>query len=240
MGRLFGVVLILAMLVGGAFAWRFLNQPLQVVRIEGALTPAEREEIQELLAGLASVPLMSIDLTAVRAEIAALSWPRSVTLRRVWPYNLAVHVEKEMLVARWGDLGYVTTGAQIVQSPGDDTEVPLFECTFATPAKAMEVYRMLQELAGRAGFDVRRLAENELGEWSLTLDDGLEVVLGAEQLPERMHRFMLASRRISPERAVDYVDARYRNGIAVRWKEPLIANAVQDRVKSPEDNYGVR
>jgi cell division protein FtsQ len=215
------------MLAGGAFAWRVLNQPIHVVRIEGALTAGERDEIRTLLADLTDVPLMNIDLAAVRARVAELSWPRNVTLRRVWPYDLAVHVDKEMLVARWADGGYVTTGATIVQSPDEGLELPLFDCTFATPERAMEVYRMLQELAGRAGFEVRRLAENELGEWRLTLDGGLEVVLGAERLPERMHRFLLALRRLPEDRALEYVDARYGNGIAVRWKEPLIAEVAR-------------
>lgn len=50
----------------------------------------------------------------------------------------------------------------------------------------------------------------------------LEVMLGADSLRERMQRFLVAWSRMLEQRAdsVDYVDLRYGNGIAVRWREP--------------------
>ena len=48
----------------------------------------------------------------------------------------------------------------------------------------------------------------------------LVVMLGADSLRERMQRFLVAWSRLLEQRAasVDYVDLRYGNGIAVRWR----------------------
>ena len=47
------------------------------------------------------------------------------------------------------------------------------------------------------------------------------VMLGADRLRERMQRFLVAWTRLLRDRAaeVDYVDLRYGNGFAVRWRE---------------------
>lgn len=52
-------------------------------------------------------------------------------------------------------------------------------------------------------------------------DARLTVMLGADSLRERMRRFLVAWSRLLGQRAaaVDYVDLRYGNGIAVRWRE---------------------
>jgi cell division septal protein FtsQ len=45
------------------------------------------------------------------------------------------------------------------------------------------------------------------------------VLLGAQQINERMHRFLLVYRRVlsAGDKPAEYVDARYANGVAVRY-----------------------
>ena len=55
----------------------------------------------------------------------------------------------------------------------------------------------------------------------------LTVMLGADRLRERMQRFLVACSRLLGSRAgaVEYVDLRYQNGIAVRWREGGVRHA---------------
>ena len=64
------------------------------------------------------------------------------------------------------------------------------------------------------------LRESQLGEWSVVLRDGFSVVLGAEDLGERLNRFLAVYSNDLAERfsEVEAVDARYHNGIAVSWR----------------------
>ena len=72
-------------------------------------------------------------------------------------------------------------------------------------------------------WNIRELHQNGQGEWRIELSDGPQVLLGAQQLNERMHRFLLVHRRVLKSSAVaaEYVDVRYANGLAVRYKEPV-------------------
>ena len=201
--------------------WLALDQPVRVVHVEGELSAAERREVKAQIAGSLDARLLTLDLVALRRRILELSWPRAVSLRKRWPDSLEVNVSKQTVVARWADGGYLTPGGEVVTTPDVAVEMPTFECELSEPKRAMEIYRLLQELASRAGLQVKGLSENTLGEWSVDLADGPELMLGAEQLAERMHRFLLVYRlSLSKATAVpEYVDARYANGVAVRWQQ---------------------
>ena len=54
----------------------------------------------------------------------------------------------------------------------------------------------------------------------MTLDNGVQVRLGRQQIDARFERFMLAAAKLVSQRAADiaYVDMRYSNGFAVGWR----------------------
>jgi len=58
------------------------------------------------------------------------------------------------------------------------------------------------------------------GALNLTLDNGVQVRLGRQQIESRFERFMLVAAKLVSQRAADiaYVDMRYGNGFAVGWK----------------------
>ncbi len=215
-------VVLIGLFGAGVMGWLALDQPVRVVRIEGELSTPERREVQAQIAGSLDARLLTLNLEKLRHQILALSWPRTVSLRRVWPDSLEVSVSKQMVVARWADGGFLTSGGEIVTTPDAPVNVPTFDCDLSGPKRAMEIYRLRQELASRVGLNVVTLSENALGEWRIDLAGGLALMLGAEQLAERMHRFLLVYRRSlgNTERQVEYADARYANGVAVRWREP--------------------
>ena len=221
MVKFFASLVSIGLLGAGILGWLALDRPIRVVHIEGELSAPERREVQAQIAGSLDGRLLTLNLEELRRQILGLSWPRAVSVRRVWPDSLEVKVSKQIVVARWADGGFVTPGGEIVTTPDAPAEVPTFECDLSSPKRAMEIYRLVQELASRSGLSVQSLSENALGEWRVGLADGLEVVLGAERLAERMQRFLLVHRFSLAHigRQVEYVDARYANGVAVRWQQ---------------------
>lgn len=219
------VGLVMLVVVGGASLWVELNQPIRTVRVVGELTPGEQAEIRNSISGSIGRGLLGVDLDLLRADIYALSWPRSVTVRRRWPASLEISVEKDLAVATWGDQGYLTSDGRVMQFPDTPAGIPVFHCARAEPREAMEIYGLLNETLASTTMEISALRESELGEWEVELDNGVRVALGGHALAERMRRFRLVFERALQDRSelVRYVDARYVNGIAVRWKEPLVA-----------------
>jgi cell division protein FtsQ len=80
---------------------------------------------------------------------------------------------------------------------------------------------MLGQVLADTPLKVAEVEEDALGEWRVTFTNGLTVSLGHEELLERVERFSHVYRKVIEERIaqVDHVDARYRNGVAVSWRD---------------------
>lgn len=227
----FAVLLLGLLVAAAASVWRQLDRPIATVRVEGHLTAAEQMAIRHVVADNLEEGVLSLDMDRLRDRIRALSWPRSVKVRRLWPDGLTILVEKESVVAAWGDGGYLTTAGKVVrlaegqalvedQDAAGVESLPALISELSSPRRAMEVYQMLQSRVHRQGLTIVRLDENALGEWLMTFSGGMTVALGNEALAQRLGRFLTAYQRIRerPEQ-IEYVDARYDNGVAVRWTE---------------------
>jgi cell division protein FtsQ len=234
------LILLLIVCLSGLL-WSRLNQPVTLVRVTGDLNAYERQAIREAVSPSLDQGLLRLQLAAVKADIQALSWPREVTVRRLWPAGLAIDVDKEQALARWGAGGYLSTRGAVISGPANaepEAQLPIFRCSRAGPREAMEVYRLLSEALVPVGAHITTLSESALGEWEVELSvadgRGLRVVLGRDRLDERMRRFVVVYGRVLRDQlaAVRYADARYANGVAVRWDEPLVAYGA-------ERDYGI-
>lgn len=223
--NLLAVAVLLILTLSAWSVWRQLDQPLRAVRVQGALSEAEQQAIRDVVSRSLTDGVLSVDLAELTARIRGLSWPRSVQVRRVWPDALVIHVEKESVVAGWGDAGYLTSAGRVVQLADADLQVPTLSAAMSTPRHAMEMYQMFETRVNTVGLSIVHLEENALGEWLLGLEGGMTVALGNEAVSERLSRFLLAYGRALGARAdeIAHVDARYANGLAVRWTEPLLA-----------------
>jgi cell division protein FtsQ len=70
------------------------------------------------------------------------------------------------------------------------------------------------------------LSLEQRGAWTLTLSNGIEVELGRDQVTQRFDRFVTVYQERLASRAneVKGVDARYSNGVAVKWKPGATAS----------------
>jgi cell division protein FtsQ len=219
------VVFALLVVLGGVLAWVELNREIRSVRVDGELTVAEQLQIRRAVGGSLGAGLLGIDLATVKNDIHRLSWPRRVTVRRRWPAGLDIQVEKDHAVAVWGDEGFLTSDGRVMQFADTPAGLPGFLCARSRPLQAMEVFGLLRKTLEGTELEIATLRESELGEWEVELDTGMRVVLGRHDLVERMRRFRLVHARVLQDAlsTVVYVDARYANGIAVRWEQAPVA-----------------
>ena len=71
------------------------------------------------------------------------------------------------------------------------------------------------------GLGLESLRLEARGAWTLLLSNGIRVSLGRDRVDERFQRFMTVyESRLAPIAAsINGVDARYGNGVAVRWRD---------------------
>ena len=222
----FGAALMLVAVVGvGTTAlWRFLDTPVELVRIAGDLTEIERQEIRAAVIETLDSAVTSV--VDVVAAIESLGWTRDTRVRRIGSGVIDVSVKREALAARWGNAEYVTTAGEVVGAPGlpdQEETLPTLSGDFSTSGEAMQVYGKLSARLAGLGLTLKSLEETEVGGWRLILDDDVTVLLGSRDINGRLDRVLAvyADALTHQMHKVDRIDARYGSGVAVRWRDEL-------------------
>lgn len=223
--RVVAPALVLLVVLAALAILAAMNRPIQVVRVQADLTEAEQEQVRATIDGLLGQGMLTLDLDEVVATMRSLSWPRVVFARREWPDALILTLVKETFVARWGDAQALNGNGEIFSDVDMPGSLPRLKADRAGAQRAMQVFQMLQGVVAPVGVAITALDQDAAGEWRVELADGFRVALGRADLAGRLGRFLTVHRSVLAQRSaeVDWVDARYSNGIAVRWHQSASA-----------------
>ncbi len=218
--------------------WALLDVPVSKLVISGDLTQIEQASVRAALTSGSLGGILTTDLKLLESKLDEMHWARNVAVRRQWPDTILVSLTREMPMARWGKDQYISAGGHLLTLPDQYFDIPSFDVAISSPHRAMEVFRLLDQIASREGLDITSLKQDAQGGWSLDFDNKISLALGSEQLNQRMHRFLLLHRRVllDEPRSVQYVDARYSSGVAVKYTAPPLlatsefsSNPLQER-----------
>lgn len=195
--------------------------PVNVVRLEGEYKHQTRAQLHAAISEYAVGGFFSVDADAVRRAALQLPWVATASVRRVWPDTLQVVVTEHKPLTRWGtsallnEQGQVFTPALESIPPG----LPLLIGPAGLEDVVLERMTKLNNALQPLHQVVQRLVLDERRAWSVTLNNGVELLLGREDIDARLQRYVDAyPSALAPHLALlGAVDLRYTNGFAVRW-----------------------
>ncbi len=203
--------------------------PIRHVQVEGEFRHLSTAALHAALAGPASGGFFNVDVRAVKQAAEALPWVDRASVRRVWPDTLRVHVVEQQPLARWRDGSSDTAlvnprGELFSPAPttvAELTALPLFFAPEASAAPQLVArYARLRDNLAALGLGLRELGFDRRRAWRLTLDNGVQLLLGRVADDAVLRRFTLAWPQALAAHAaqIERIDLRYTNGFAVRWK----------------------
>jgi cell division protein FtsQ len=209
--------------------------PLALVQVEGDISVADREELAVRLKAVVKGSYFSTDLVAIRDAVLASPWVESMSVQRRWPDGIRVLVVEKKAVARWGDKGYLSARGEVFQPKAghEGTDLPLLFGPRGKTAYVMEQYRSFNDRFRDLKMRVTELHLTERRTWFIRFDNGMQLILDQNQINDKLQRFLwLYQRELAPYAdRIAGVDLRYRNGLAVAWKEgqavPVSNNQLQ-------------
>ncbi len=231
-GKLFPrVLLLLTLAVSGAAAillfyrqWDELaprlNPPLTRVELDGELRRLSADEIMAVLQPFAGTGFFEFDLESAREQVEGLRWVEAAAVGRRWPNTLSVRITEETIIARWGDEQLITQRGTVVSS--DFAEIDQSLPRLSGPADAhfevMRQYQRLNQILYPAGLRLSGLSASPRRSWRLQLNGVTEVVLGSEDLVERLQRYVDFYRRLPAAERLrhEVADLRYGNQFSIR------------------------
>lgn len=199
-----------------------MDQQILAIDVNGEFLGDSRVAIERQAGSWIGKSYFSTDLSDIKADLEKRPWVETVAVRRVWPDRLEINIREKKPLAYWSDGRLVSRTGELFVPPNPEVAGRLPRLS-GPDERVRDVIRMARTISDKLvdhdlGF--AGLALERRGAWTLSLSNGIEVVLGRDQVEKRFERFITVyeSRLISRSDEVSRVDARYTNGVAVQWK----------------------
>ena len=223
-----GVKILPIVIIGIAMIWSAkslfvkFDIPINNISVFGTFSNIEKKEVKELIITTVSdSKILSSDLMKITSLLESHPWIERAFVRRKWPSGIEVKVIEEVPLARWGDRNFLNDRGEILDLNNRNlSSLPVLTGVENSERLIMNTYQEISLLLRPAGLKIIELSYNNQGIWKLTLSNGLEILIGRDQIIEKIRRFLIIwmATLKSSSTDMDGVDIRYDNGIAVRWK----------------------
>ncbi len=219
------VVLVAAGLVpwGTGKALAAMDRQIGSIAIKGSLVGESREALQQRAGKWVGRSFFATDLADVKAEVEQRPWVETAAVKRVWPDGLVIEVREKKPLAYWNSDQLISRSGLLFSPRNRDVAgaLPRLSGPDERVQEVISTARMMAGVLAERGLGFAGLALEERGAWTLTMANGIEVVLGRDQVEQRFERFMTVYEGQLAARAdeVKRIDARYTNGVAVQWKQ---------------------
>ena len=215
-------ILFMAGAVKAVQSW-LVHTPIASVQVDGDLQRINKRAVAAQLAPVVTGNYFTVDLVAIHDIVSSSPWVDEVRVSRRWPDGIRIHVREKQPVARWGQVGLISSRGELF-APGatDDMEgLPVLFGPATKSVHVMEQYRAMNTILRGLGMTIVELELTERMSWFLRLDNGIRLVIDQVDTIEKLQRFAyLYERQLKPDVGnIASIDLRYRNGVAVGWKE---------------------
>ena len=203
---------------------RYLNRPIAVVKIATPLNRVAEGEVTRLLAAYMHEGFFDINVVGAKQKLETHPWIARAEVKRVWPNSLALAIVEEIAIARWGEESLLNQHGQVfTPSRLDDTvSLPLLSGPEGSEARTMEQFQALSQLLFATGLRIEQLVLSDRNSWEFVVSGGTSIVAGKTAVRDKIKRFVaIYDKQIGNDIAdIERIDLRYKNGFAVKKKQP--------------------
>jgi len=219
------LMLLIGLGVTGSIAASGLSHLLQDVQIrqvqlQGDLRYLDAESLTRDLSIRFNGNYLETTLGQVISEVESHPWIATASARRVWPDTLLIEITEQRPVAIYNDTQYLGLSGDLFEPPKPVNE-PLPRL-YGALSETMQVYSHYGVFSNRLS-DFSKVISVSRGHdmgWQITLENGINVQLGRNDILGRLSRARDVLDRLDGEKLakLQEIDARYDNGVALAWR----------------------
>lgn len=217
----------------GAERW-----PLTKLRVHGEFERVDPVQLQAVVLPHAERGFFAVRLQDAQNAVEKLPWVERAEVRKRWPDVLEIEIVEHKPFARWGADRLLSAHGKLFPIPlGLPLEsLPQLGGPDSQTQEVVKLYNESRELFAPLGLKVESVLMDRRGSWSLTLDNGTEVVIGRADARPRLERFarMLPDLLSRNPMLLRRADLRYTNGFALDWAKPGIGTSTSGPGNAPE------
>lgn len=198
--------------------------PIKTVRIYG-INRLNQTEVQTLLLPLVQRGFFTVNVDYIRNNLLQLPWVSDIFVRRTWPDKVEITVIEKKAVANWDGESLLSQGGELF-TPNRETyptNLPYFIGPDGKQIIMLQYFNSMNRLLTPLHAKISYLELTPYLTWKLKLDNGIILQIGHKDILTRLDHFVKVYPKIVGKHAedVEYIDLRYPNGVAVRWKSTI-------------------
>ena len=199
--------------------------------VTGEISKVEEQVAHRHLDAVITKNYFTTDLEQIRDHALELPWVERVVVARHWPNGIVVRLTPRHPIARWGTGRLLSDAGVVFTQPvrQNVNHLPLLHGPVSQSQLMMQRYHQINQLFAPMGVRLKELYLTERMTWFMQFDSGLRLIVDQHQTMMKLQRLSaLAKNDLQPVwPLVAAVDLRYRNGMALQWKNsrpPKVVN----------------
>jgi len=199
--------------------------------VVGTRSNAELRQVMTHVSPVVTDNYFTSDLEQIRDTALELSWVDRVVVSRAWPNAIRLRVMPRHAIARWGTGRLLSDSGDVFSevTPKNNQHLPLLHGPMHQSKMMMRRYNEINQLFLPVNLRLKELYLTDRMTWFMQFDSGLRVIVDQDQTMSKLQRLShLAQSDFKPVWSrISAIDLRYRNGLAIQWKNsvaPKISN----------------
>ncbi len=196
--------------------------PIRKIRVYG-VNRLDQVEVQNALSPLVDHGFFTINVDYIHDRLKQIAWIADLHVRRVWPDQIVIRLSEKDPVAYWNDNTLLSQNGEVFSPKQESwpTGLPKFSGPEGQQLFMLKNFLDMNRLLLPLHAKISYLELTPFLTWKLKLDNGITMQAGHKDVLTRLNQFVKVYPKIIGTRVndVDYIDLRYANGFAVRWKE---------------------
>lgn len=169
------------------------------------------------------------NIFALKERLNHLPWVNQVTVSRVWPDKLLVRIKEQVPIARWQGNKWINSDLNLftVTPSTAPQNLPEFKGQAGQLRLIWQNYQAVEKLLQPIALHAIYVELSNRQSWRIKLNNGLTLILGRSDGLEHLKRFVAVYNQllaVQNPHAIDYIDLRYSNGMALHPYEPEFKN----------------
>lgn len=224
--KLFRFSMIVALAVVSVWFWfKFKDPksfPIQEVSVTGHYSHLVEQNLKNQIEPFVQSSFFTINIYALKEKLQENPWIEDADIRLVWPDKLLIHLTEQKPVAIWNSNSLLNAQGTIFSPPKQTFPhaLPLFNAPEEHQQLVLDTYYNLSTRVSQLGLFIVELDLTPRLAWYVRLSNGLEIILGRDNIDDRMKNFIASYKSVIADKVqdIDYLDLRYSNGFALKWK----------------------
>jgi len=199
---------------------------IESVEYQGKFSFVNKEQVNEVALGSMKGNFFTVNLELMKEKLELIDWVKTARLGKKWPNTVSISIEEYEPKAKWHAGGWISGGELVsAEAPNVDwlNKLPVYQGKLSELDLIDNTFKNWSSRLSSAGIVIKKLVLSEANSWQVVLQGSVnkefELVLGATaNIDQRLMRFV-GLYEGNPEHFdnLEYVDARYPNGVAIKY-----------------------